>query len=120
MCDCWCCRSSSVVHNPHIRAKLAQLVLLIAGVGGSPRRAQGLLPSVSLLFGIVIILFIFTMNLCFQYSDSQREVFASHHVATQHLLPALMTIFIDIEFTGESMEFEDKFREHSKQEMFYM
>lgn len=47
----------------------------------------------------------------FQYSDSQRQVFADHSVATLHLLPALMTIFIDIEFTGESMEFEDKFRE---------
>ena len=39
-------RSSSLVHNPHIRAKLAQLVLLIAGVGSSSR---GLLPNVSLL-----------------------------------------------------------------------
>lgn len=44
-CTCTC-RSSSLVHNPHIRAKLAQLVLLIAGVGGSSRE---LLPTVSLL-----------------------------------------------------------------------
>ena len=45
-----------------------------------------------------------------QYSESQRQVFGNHSIATQRLLPALMTIFIDIEFTGESMEFEDKFR----------
>ena len=49
-------------------------------------------------------------SLVLQYSDSQRQVFGDHSVATQHLLPALMAIFIDIEFTGESMEFEDKFR----------
>ena len=45
-----------------------------------------------------------------QYSESQHDLFASHSVATEHLLPAIMSIFIDIEFTGESMEFEDKFR----------
>lgn len=45
-----------------------------------------------------------------QFSESQRQVFAGHHIAAKHLLPSLMSIFIDIEFTGESMEFEDKFR----------
>ena len=53
----------------------------------------------------------------FQYSDSQRQVFADHSVANVHLIPALMTIFIDIEFTGESMEFEDKFRKWTEQKV---
>ena len=96
------------MHNPHIRAKLAQLVLLIAGVGGSD--SQGLLPTVSQPTPCFMFCTIYC-SLVFQYSDSQRQVFADHRVATLHLLPALMTIFIDIEFTGESMEFEDKFRE---------
>ena len=98
------CRSSSLVHNPHIRAKLAQLVLLIAGVGGDSRGRQ---PTVSLL---PVLCYSVWFTCVSQYSDSQRQVFADHSVATLHLLPALMTIFIDIEFTGESMEFEDKFR----------
>lgn len=50
-----------------------------------------------------------------QYSESQRQVFGDHSIATRHLLPALMAIFIDIEFTGESMEFEDKFRKWTEQ-----
>ena len=37
-------------------------------------------------------------------------MFESHEVASRHLFEALLKIFIDIEFTGESMEFEDKFR----------
>jgi hypothetical protein len=43
------------VHNPHIRAKLAQLVLLIAGVGGSSR---GLQHTVSLLHVLAYLQFI--------------------------------------------------------------
>lgn len=42
-------------------------------------------------------------------------MFGNHQVATDHLLPSLMSIFVDIEFTGESMEFEDKFRKFSIQ-----
>jgi len=38
-------------------------------------------------------------------------LFESHQLASDHLLEAVLKIFIDIEFTGESMEFEDKFRE---------
>ncbi len=41
----------------------------------------------------------------------QKECFSSHQLARGHLIEALLNIFIDIEFTGESMEFEDKFRE---------
>jgi len=37
-------------------------------------------------------------------------LFESHQLASDHLLEAVLTIFIDIEFTGESMEFEDKFQ----------
>ena len=40
-------------------------------------------------------------------------MFANHRFASEHLLQALMSIFIDIEFTGESMEFEDKFSKSS-------
>lgn len=39
----------------------------------------------------------------------QRDQFAQHELAKKHLLAALMSIFVDIEHTGESMEFEDKF-----------
>ncbi len=46
-----------------------------------------------------------------QFSLTQRALFSSHQLASTHLIEALLNIFIDIEFTGESMEFEDKFRE---------
>ena len=46
-----------------------------------------------------------------QFSLTQRDLFSSHKLASTHLIEALLNIFIDIEFTGESMEFEDKFRE---------
>ena len=34
----------------------------------------------------------------------------SHSIASRYLFQSLLTIFIDIEHTGDSMEFEDKFR----------
>lgn len=36
-------------------------------------------------------------------------MFESHSLACKHLVEALLIIFIDIEFTGDSMEFEAKF-----------
>ena len=56
------CRNNSLVHNPHIRAKLAQLVLLIAGSGGSSHQSRGLLPTVSLSMFCTINIVI---HLCF-------------------------------------------------------
>ena len=44
-----------------------------------------------------------------QFPDSQRSLFESHKLACEHLVEALLIIFIDIEFTGDSMEFEAKF-----------
>ena len=41
-------------------------------------------------------------------------LFESHDVARQHLIQALMAIFVDIEFTGDSMEFEAKFRKEGR------
>ena len=106
------CRNSQLVHNPHIRAKLAQLVLLIAGVDDS-LPSQGLLPTVSVTHKLMFVCIpaqFCRFPPCVQYRESHSDVFASHTCATKYLLPALMSIFIDIEFTGESMEFEDKFR----------
>lgn len=44
-----------------------------------------------------------------QDTDIQRDLFSSNNVAREHLVTALLSIFVDIEHTGESMEFEDKF-----------
>jgi hypothetical protein len=44
------------------------------------------------------------------FSDSQRALFETHKVACAHLIRVLMRIFVDIEFTGDSMEFEAKFQ----------
>ena len=41
--------------------------------------------------------------------EFSRLVLDSHSLAKTHLLSSLLSIFIEIEFTGESMEFEDKF-----------
>ena len=43
----------------------------------------------------------------------QRELFSRHTMAREHLVTALFSIFVDIEHTGDSMEFEDKFGNHS-------
>ena len=48
------CRNSQLVHNPHIRAKLAQLVLLIAGVDDSSP-SQDLLPTVSVAHKLMFV-----------------------------------------------------------------
>ena len=48
---------------------------------------------------------------CVQEEEPQRMLFESHEVAAAHLVRMLMRIFVDIEFTGDSMEFEAKFRE---------
>lgn len=79
--------SSKFIRNPHIRAKLAQLLHVMTQKSNGGH--QSLLPS---------------------FSDTQRELFSSHKLASAHLIEALLRIFIDIEFTGESMEFEDKFQ----------
>lgn len=44
------------------------------------------------------------------WSQFHREqVFANHQPAIEHLPITLLNLFIDIEFTGHSMEFEQKF-----------
>ena len=48
---------------------------------------------------------------CVQEEEPQQLLFEGHKVATAHLVRMLMRIFVDIEFTGDSMEFEAKFRE---------
>ena len=44
-------------------------------------------------------------------AELQRSLFEKHKVASAHLIRVLMRIFVDIEYTGDSMEFEAKFRE---------
>ncbi len=66
---------------------------------------EGKLPG-SLMYKFVTSFIFLT-----QFSEAQKKIFESHEVASSHLIEALLEIFIDIEFTGESMEFEDKFRE---------
>lgn len=39
----------------------------------------------------------------------RKDLFSKHSMASDHLMAALLSIFVDIEHTGESMEFEDKF-----------
>lgn len=39
----------------------------------------------------------------------RKDLFSKHSMARDHLMTALLCIFVDIEHTGESMEFEDKF-----------
>lgn len=46
--------------------------------------------------------------------DYLKDLFSSHHLANKHLIAALMSIFVDIEHTGESMEFEDKFSKNNR------
>lgn len=76
--------SPQLIHNPHIRARLSQLLSLMMPREDTP---TGLIPA-----------------------ENQKALFESHLLASSHLIEALMTIFVDIEFTGESMEFEDKFQ----------
>jgi ubiquitin conjugation factor E4 A len=75
---------SHLLSNPHLRGKIAQVL-------------SHLIPSNERRSGLLDI------------SDIQRVVFESHSFANQHLFTSLLTIFIDIEHTGDSMEFEDKF-----------
>ena len=48
---------------------------------------------------IIIIIIIF------QFVEGQKVLFENHAIAVRHLFPSLLMIFIDIEHTGDSMEF---------------
>jgi len=54
-------------------------------------------------FSVILIL------LLVQDLEFSRQVLDTHTLAKTYLLSSLLSIFIEIEFTGESMEFEDKF-----------
>ena len=53
------------------------------------------------------------MYICVQSSESHKALFEGHEVASAHLIEAVMRIFVDIEYTGDSLEFEAKFREET-------
>jgi ubiquitin conjugation factor E4 A len=76
------------IKNPHTRANISQLVFLMIPPTNSPT-STGLIPS---------------------EEEPQQLLFEGHKVATAHLVRMLMRIFVDIEFTGDSMEFEAKFQ----------
>eukprot|EP00731_Ephydatia_muelleri_P020239 Em0012g1064a len=75
--------NSKLISNPHVRAKLALLLSLMLPSG------QGTGAQATL---------------------SGEDFFYSHDVAKGHLIEALLKVFIDIEFTGQSFQFENKFR----------
>ncbi|XP_011405143.2 PREDICTED: ubiquitin conjugation factor E4 A-like [Amphimedon queenslandica] len=77
-----------LIANPHLRAKLTQLLSLMIETDDTEQ--QGLMGS--------------------SFVDDQRALFEQHEIAIRHLFPSLLMIFIDIEHTGDSMEFEDKFQ----------
>lgn len=79
--------NSQLLHNPHLRAKLTQLLSLMIPQEEDETQ-QTIQPSVEI----------------------KKLLFESHPIACGHLVESLLTIFIDIEHTGDSMEFEDKFQ----------
>ena len=112
-----------LVGNPHLRAKFAQLLALMIppdeeeqGHGRNAIKDSWVGVAVyneSMLsffaFSPFFHLFLDTYSICVQFLESQRSLFESHSLACKHLVEALLIIFIDIEFTGDSMEFEAKF-----------
>ncbi|KAL9957844.1 hypothetical protein ACROYT_G034792 [Oculina patagonica] len=78
------------VRNPHLRAKLAETLEALVPVQKSQNNA-GLL-SVS------------PVNMF-----NRQKAFLQHKVAPAYLPRALLQLFCDIEFTGHSMQFEQKF-----------
>ncbi|KAJ7373174.1 Ubiquitin conjugation factor E4 A [Desmophyllum pertusum] len=78
------------VRNPHLRAKLAETLEALVPVQKNQNSA-GLL-SVS------------PVNMF-----NRQNAFLQHKVAPAYLPQALLQLFVDIEFTGHSMQFEQKF-----------
>ncbi|XP_020626137.1 ubiquitin conjugation factor E4 A-like [Orbicella faveolata] len=78
------------VRNPHLRAKLAETLEALVPIQKS-KNSAGLL-SVS------------PVNMF-----NRQKAFLQHKVAPAYLPRALLQLFVDIEFTGHSMQFEQKF-----------
>ncbi len=90
-----CMTSRSLPQRSHKLAKLLQVF-----------PSQNVVPSLAAMMSLL-----YNALSSPQFSLTQKDLFSSHKLASTHLIEALLNIFIDIEFTGESMEFEDKFRE---------
>lgn len=90
------------VRNPHLRAKLAQTLEALVPIQRSD--------SSGLLSGSQVNTF------------SRQSAFLQHKVAPAYLPQALLQLFVDIEFTGHSMQFEQKFgyRHHMYSVLQYM
>ncbi|EDO44825.1 predicted protein [Nematostella vectensis] len=74
------------VKNPHLRAKLAEALECLVPVQREPREGQSPVT-------------VYHRQLAFE----------QHAEAKKHLPCALLSLFVDIEFTGHSMQFEQKF-----------
>lgn len=78
------------VRNPHLRAKLAETLEALVPI----QRSEN---SSGLLSGSQVNMF------------NRQSAFLQHKVAPSYLPQALLQLFADIEFTGHSMQFEQKF-----------
>lgn len=78
------------VRNPHLRAKLAETLEALVPI----QRSEN---SSGLLSGSQINML------------NRQSAFLQHEIAPAYLPQALLQLFVDIEFTGHSMQFEQKF-----------
>ncbi|GMH33488.1 hypothetical protein BSKO_01322 [Bryopsis sp. KO-2023] len=80
--------SPSYVKNPYLRAKLAEVLhICLPDEATSQRRRQ---PS-------------------FGASSSLSFIFDCHPTLREHLVPCLLQLYVDIEFSGRDSQFHDKF-----------
>lgn len=49
------------------------------------------------------------LNFAFFVQFNRQSAFLQHEIAQAYLPQALLKLFVDIEFTGHSMQFEQKF-----------
>lgn len=91
------------VRNPHLRAKLAETLEALVPIQKS-QNSSGLLSATSI-------------NMF-----NRQNAFLQHKFAPAYLPQALLQLFVDIEFTGHAMQFEQKFgyRHHMYSVLQYM
>lgn len=91
------------VRNPHLRAKLAETLEALIPVNRSQNSSGLLSPSSVNMF-------------------NRQNAFLQHKIAPFYLPQALLQLFVDIEFTGHAMQFEQKFgyRHHMYSVLQYM
>lgn len=78
------------VRNPHLRAKLAETLEALVPIQKSKNSSELLSVPQANMF-------------------NRQSAFLQHNVAPAYLPQALLQLFVDIEFTGHSMQFEQKF-----------